>query len=592
MGHKIFASKYLQALCYFSFFAASSSLLGATFTVTNSNDSGAGSLRQAIIDGNASPGSVISFMIGPVALMDSLPPIGPNITSIDSNGNTVVILGGQQSQGFFVYPAATTLTISNNIAFDQTASIGGNGGGEGSAGGGGALGAGGGLFVGGGTNVTIGGVVFNTNSAQGGNGGTAPLAGSSGGGGGGMNGGNGGDGSFGGGGGGGYGGNGGSAFNGGLAVYAGGGGGGLLNQGGAASTPAGAAGGGGGASDTAAGFAGTQTAGGNGAPGSVPAAGAGGAIGNPGGTGGSGSGTSGGGGGGPATSNSSGAGGAGGNATGMVGGGGGGGAGDAANTTAGGPGGSAQGMFGGGGGGAAGGFPQANGTAGGSGALFGGGGGGGGTDDIGSNGGAGGAFGGGGGGGAALGGKGGFGAGGGAGNKGEGAGGFGASIASGGVGGGGAGMGGAIFVQNGGRLNISDPTPPSLFINNTVAGGNGGSPSRKGSALGPDLFLMSGSKIFFNQTGSIAIASAIASDIQNGGGTGGEFHMAGVGGTLQLGGANTFTGTLFFDNGTVQVSSDANFGFTGSGSVPATVLEFNGGNLELIGSFPFRLRAQ
>ena len=35
---------------------AASSLAGATFTVTNTNDSGAGSLRQAILDANANPG--------------------------------------------------------------------------------------------------------------------------------------------------------------------------------------------------------------------------------------------------------------------------------------------------------------------------------------------------------------------------------------------------------------------------------------------------------------------------------------------------------------------------------------------------------
>src|SRR5262249_52828062 len=35
---------------------SSAPLLGATFTVTNTNDTGAGTLRQAIIDANASPG--------------------------------------------------------------------------------------------------------------------------------------------------------------------------------------------------------------------------------------------------------------------------------------------------------------------------------------------------------------------------------------------------------------------------------------------------------------------------------------------------------------------------------------------------------
>ena len=44
--------------------AASAPVIAATFTVTNTNDSGAGSLRQAILDANANPGTdTIEFNI-------------------------------------------------------------------------------------------------------------------------------------------------------------------------------------------------------------------------------------------------------------------------------------------------------------------------------------------------------------------------------------------------------------------------------------------------------------------------------------------------------------------------------------------------
>src|SRR5438477_10239894 len=44
----------------------SSPLTAMTFTVVNTNDSGAGSLRQAILDANANPGTnLITFSIGP-----------------------------------------------------------------------------------------------------------------------------------------------------------------------------------------------------------------------------------------------------------------------------------------------------------------------------------------------------------------------------------------------------------------------------------------------------------------------------------------------------------------------------------------------
>ncbi len=39
-------------------------LAAATFTVTNTNDSGPGSLRQAILAANANPGSTVAFSIG------------------------------------------------------------------------------------------------------------------------------------------------------------------------------------------------------------------------------------------------------------------------------------------------------------------------------------------------------------------------------------------------------------------------------------------------------------------------------------------------------------------------------------------------
>ena len=53
---------------------AASTLSAATFTVTNTNDSGAGSLRQAIDDANASPGlDTIAFNI-PLAGIHTIAP--------------------------------------------------------------------------------------------------------------------------------------------------------------------------------------------------------------------------------------------------------------------------------------------------------------------------------------------------------------------------------------------------------------------------------------------------------------------------------------------------------------------------------------
>src|SRR5437868_13766719 len=69
----------------------------ATFTVTNTNDSGAGSLRQAILDADAATGSItIAFSIGsgPQAItpLTTLPFIG--------NLHGTIVIDGSTQPGF------------------------------------------------------------------------------------------------------------------------------------------------------------------------------------------------------------------------------------------------------------------------------------------------------------------------------------------------------------------------------------------------------------------------------------------------------------------------------------------------------------
>jgi uncharacterized repeat protein (TIGR01451 family) len=79
----------LLALVCAALLASTSSALGATFTVTNTEDAGAGSLRQAITESNAAgPGNTIAFNIpgsGPftIAPTSALPFIAAESTTID-----------------------------------------------------------------------------------------------------------------------------------------------------------------------------------------------------------------------------------------------------------------------------------------------------------------------------------------------------------------------------------------------------------------------------------------------------------------------------------------------------------------------------
>jgi len=220
--------------------ALSGPTFAANFAVTNTNDSGAGSLRQAIIDTNAAgSGNTITLQpgLGAINLASNLPLVATSV-SIVGNGNTLD--GASTYRGFLISgiaangidAAATTVSISNLTIQNVRAK-----GGDGAVGGGGGLGAGGAVFVGPSANVTLSNVAVTNTTAIGGNGGVRGSGSS--------------------GGGGGLGGNGGAVGNG-----LSGGGGGLFFSGGA--SDGGTLGGGGGGGITSPGANGSGFNGGNG----------------------------------------------------------------------------------------------------------------------------------------------------------------------------------------------------------------------------------------------------------------------------------------------------------------------------------------
>jgi hypothetical protein len=155
--------------------------------VTSLADSGANTLRQAILNANAAVAGNYRIGItvsGTITLASALPALNNTKILIDGPGASMLTVSGNNQFVVFFSTAGTTtlrnLTVANGLA------KGGNGGG-GALGGGGAAGLGGGLFVNGGTAV-IDGVTFSGNVAKGGTGaGTAGnVLGEGGGGGGGF----------------------------------------------------------------------------------------------------------------------------------------------------------------------------------------------------------------------------------------------------------------------------------------------------------------------------------------------------------------------------------------------------------------------
>jgi hypothetical protein len=103
----------------------------ANFVVTNTNDSGAGSLRQAIVDANANAGAdTISFqegLSGTITLASTLDVTDSAGLTIDG-ASTDITISGNKSVGVFAVGTGAKLTLSNLTVADGFAGELGGGG--------------------------------------------------------------------------------------------------------------------------------------------------------------------------------------------------------------------------------------------------------------------------------------------------------------------------------------------------------------------------------------------------------------------------------------------------------------------------------
>ena len=143
-----------------------------TFSVSNTNDSGAGSLRQAILDANAAGGGTINVNSGGLLILASPLPIIAAPLAI--NGNGLLVSGNNQHRVFFI-DAVGAISFNNLNILNGKAK-----GGDGVASSGGGLGAGGGVFLSRG-DLTLSNVTFAGNAAVGGMPGTTGVRGGGGG---------------------------------------------------------------------------------------------------------------------------------------------------------------------------------------------------------------------------------------------------------------------------------------------------------------------------------------------------------------------------------------------------------------------------
>ena len=91
----------------------------ATFTVSNLSDSGAGSLRQAILDANGTPGAdQVTFgssLSGQITLASQLPNVTDPLDVVGPGADRLTVSGNFNSRIFYIYPTVhgTPVTISN-----------------------------------------------------------------------------------------------------------------------------------------------------------------------------------------------------------------------------------------------------------------------------------------------------------------------------------------------------------------------------------------------------------------------------------------------------------------------------------------------
>ena len=150
----------------------------AVFTVINTDDSGAGSLRQAIIDASSLGGGPHTIELqagaaGDIVLASALPPLDFDVTIDGSGAGSVTISGGGQHRVFRVGNGNDAVDVTlRNLTVSEGASVGGNGGSsESGGGGGGGAGLGGGVFVDNNANLILDSVDLSSNEARGGQGG-------------------------------------------------------------------------------------------------------------------------------------------------------------------------------------------------------------------------------------------------------------------------------------------------------------------------------------------------------------------------------------------------------------------------------------
>jgi len=154
----------------------------ATFTVTSSADSGAGTLREAVGFANASPvDDIIDFaanLAGSTITLTSNDAtatgiVGPTALGITTTGATTITgnpalagitISGDDARRVFYIDAGATLQLQY-LTIDNGRAQGGNGGSNIQGGGGGAAGMGGGVFVRQGGTLEVFASTFSNNTA-------------------------------------------------------------------------------------------------------------------------------------------------------------------------------------------------------------------------------------------------------------------------------------------------------------------------------------------------------------------------------------------------------------------------------------------